>query len=233
MSSAQRGETLAGSPGPISEPPAGSLVPISEPLAGDPASSRVQRRPLSRSGDLAAWLTLGLAVVATLATLPVIWTPIWLQIYRAVVHAEWHLYLLGTQLLAMPLILLNGGLPRSRRGRFVFVIANLEMAALAALSAWNLLDVVAIHVLVLGLRVAVLSLWLFVLIGLPVVIWRLATRRSRLAGGTSTVGKLWFSALVLLLVGEPSAALVARVLDNANRLAFPPNLPEAPAGEVH
>jgi tetratricopeptide (TPR) repeat protein len=231
MSSAQRGEPLAGSPGPISEPPAGSRSP-SEPLAGDSAPSQAQRKT-PRSGDLAAWLTLGLAIVATLATVPVVWTPIWLQTYRAVVHAEWHLYLLGTQLLAMPLILLIGGPPRSRRGRFVFVIANLEMGALAALSAWNLLDVAAIHALVLGLRVAILSLWLFVMIGLPVVIWRIATRRSRLATGPSTVGKLWFSALVLLLVGEPSAALVARVFDNANRLALPLSLPEAPAGEVH
>ncbi|HET6327292.1 MAG TPA: hypothetical protein VFG04_21600 [Planctomycetaceae bacterium] len=222
MSSAQRGEPLAG-----------SLDPTSQPLVGDPPSSQVERRPPSRSGDLAAWLTLGLAAVATLATIPVIWTPIWLQTYRAVFHAEWHLYLLGAQLLALPVFLLIGGLPRTRRGWFVFAIANLEVAALAGLSAGNLLEVAAIHALVLGLRLAILSLWLFVLIGIPVVIWRLATRRSSLAAGVSTVGKLWFSALVLLLVAEPSAALLGRMLDNANRLALPATLPEAPAGEVH
>jgi tetratricopeptide (TPR) repeat protein len=232
MSSTPRSNPLASSPSAAGEPLTDSPASTG-PILGDPVSSQVRRKPSSRRGDLAAWLTLGLALVSTLATVPLIWTPISLQPYRALMHAEWHLYLLGVQLLSMPVFLLVGGLPRSARGWLIFVIANLEIATIAGLSALNLLGFAAIHAMVLGLRVAILSLWLFVLIGLPVVIWRLATRETSVAASVSTTGKLWFSALVLLLVGEPSAALVVRVLDNANRLGFPASLPEALAGEVH
>jgi len=74
---------------------------------------------------------------------------------------------------------------------------------------------------------------LFVLVGIPVVIWRLATRRPGSATQVSTLGKLWFSVLVFLLVAEPSAALLARVLDNPNRLTLPKDLPLPPSGELH
>ena len=63
------------------------------------------------------------------------------------------------------------------RGWLIFVIANLEIVTIAGLSARNLLGLAAIHAMVLGLRLAIGSLWLFVLIGIPVVIWRLATTR--------------------------------------------------------
>jgi tetratricopeptide (TPR) repeat protein len=217
-----------GSPGPT-----GETVSDSPPLVSDPASSPVRRALSGRPGDLAAWLTLGLAVVATLATLPLIWTPLQLQHYRSKMHPEWHLYLVGAQLLAMPFFLLIGRLPRSKRGWFVFVIANLEIAALAGLSALDLLNLAAIHVLVLGLRLAILSLWLFVLVGIPVVIWRLSTRRSRPAVNGSTIGKLWLSALVFLLAAEPSAALLGHVLDNPNRLTHPKDLPAPLPNELH
>jgi tetratricopeptide (TPR) repeat protein len=215
-----------GSPGPT-----GETVSDSPPLVSDPASSPVRRTLSGRPSDLAAWLTLGLAVVATLATLPLIWTPLRLQNYRSVMRPEWHLYLLGAQLLAMPFILLIGRPPRSRRGWFLFVIANVEIAALATLSALDLLNLAAIHVLVLGSRLAILSLWLFVLVGIPVVVWRLSTRRRPAADG-SLIGKLWFSALVFLLAAEPSAALLGHVLDNPDRLAFPKDLPAPPPNEL-
>jgi len=214
-----------------------SSAPTSEPLAGsppgDPAFTPAPHKPWSRRSDLAAWLSLCLAIVATLATLPLIWTPIRLQPYRSVMHPDWYLYLIGAQLLTLPFFLLAGGLPRSRRGWFVFLIANAQIAALACLSALDLLNLAAIHVLVLGLRVAILSIWLFVLVGIPVIIWRLATRRPGSATQVSTLGKFWFSVLVFLLVAEPSAALLARVLDNPNRLALPRNLPLPPPGELH
>src|SRR5580704_10529531 len=148
-------------------------------------------------------------------------------------HAEWHLYLLGVQLLSMPVFLLVGGRPRSSRGWLIFVIANLEIATIAGLSPLNLLGLAAIHAGVLGLRLAIGSLWLFVLVGIPVVIWRLAARPRGSAVKVSTLGKLWFSALVLLLAAEPSAALLPRVIDNPDRLAFPQLLAEPPAGEIH
>ncbi len=79
----------------------------------------------------------------------------------------------------------------------IFVIADLEeIVTIAGLSALNLLGLAAIHAMVLGLRLAIGSLWLFVLIGIPVVIWRLATRPRGSAVQVSTLGKLWFSALV-------------------------------------
>jgi tetratricopeptide (TPR) repeat protein len=186
----------------------------------------------ARRGNLAAWLALGLALAATLATLPLIWTPIRLQPYRSAMHPEWHLYLIGAQLLTMPLFLVIGGLPRSWRGWLVLVLANLEIAALAYLSAKDLLNLAAVHVLVLGLRVA-FAIWLFVLIGIPVVIWLRSTRRRRPAGEVSTLGKLWFSALVFLLAAELSAPLVGHILDDRNRLALPKNLPPSPPGELH
>ncbi|HEV8067683.1 MAG TPA: tetratricopeptide repeat protein [Planctomycetaceae bacterium] len=247
MSSAPTGEPLAGSPRPTSEPLAGLPRPTSEPLAGlpnptgeppGPSGGNLVLPPARRiawSGrsDLTAWLSLGLAVAATLATLPLIWTPIRLQQYRSVMHPDWYLYLIGAQVLTLPFFLLAGGLPRSLRGWFVFVIANAQIAALACLSALDLLNLAALHVLVLGLRVAVLSIWLFVLVGIPVVIWRLAARRPASLTQISTLGKLWFSALVFLLLAEPSAALLARVLDNPNRLTLPRNLPLPPPGELH
>jgi tetratricopeptide (TPR) repeat protein len=148
-------------------------------------------------------------------------------------HPDWYLYLIGAQVLTLPFFLLAGGLPRSRRGWFVFLIANAQIAALACLSALDLLNLAALHVLVLGLRVAILSIWLFVLVGIPVVIWRLAARRPASVTQISTLGKVWFSALVFLLVAEPSAALLARVLDNPNRLTLPKDLPLPPSGELH
>jgi tetratricopeptide (TPR) repeat protein len=213
MSSAQTSDPLAGLPNPTSEP--------------------ARRKPWSRRSDLTAWLSLGLAVAATLATLPLIWTPIRLQQYRSVMHPDWYLYLIGAQVLTLPFFFLAGGLPRSRRGWSVFLIANAQVAALACLSALDLLNLAALHVLVLGLRVAILSIWLFVLVGIPVVIWRLATRRPGSATQISTLGKLWFSVLVFLLVAEPSAALLARVLDNPNRLTLPKDLSLPPSGELH
>ncbi len=183
--------------------------------------------------DLAAWLSVGLALAVTLATLPLIWTPLRLQAYCSLVHADWYLYVLGTQLAAMPLLLVLAGRPRSRGGWSVFALANVELAGLAYLSAEDLLNVAAIHGLVLGLRIAILSMWLFVLLGIPVVIWHVSTRRRAPATQVSTLGKLWFSSLVFLLLAEPSAALFARVLDNPDRLALPANLPLPPPNELH
>jgi len=217
MSSAQAGDPLAGSPRQIGEPDA------------PPARSK----PSSRRSDLAAWLTLGLAVAATLATLPLIWTPIRLQPYRSAMHPEWHLYLVGAQLLALPFFLLIGGLPKSARYWFVLVLANLEITALAVLSALDCLNLAAVHVLVLGLRVAIFSVWAFAVVGIPVAFWRLATRRSSRMNDVSTLGKAWFSAIIFLMVAEPSAALLTRVLDNPNRLPLPSQLPASSLGELH
>jgi tetratricopeptide (TPR) repeat protein len=225
MSSAQAGDPLAGSPGQNSEPLTGS------PPVGD--SGRTRRVLWPRRGDLAAWLMLGLAVAATIATLPLIWTPIRLQPYRSAMHPEWHLYLIGAQVLALPLFLLIAGPPRSPRGWVVLVISNLELAALAFLSALDLLNVAAVHVLVLGLRLTMLALWIFVLAGIPVVVWRLANRGNRPATALPLWAKVWFSALVLLLFAEPTAALLTRVLPNPNRLSFPKSLPSPPPGELH
>jgi len=87
--------------------------------------------------------------------------------------------------------------------------------------------------LVLGLRVAILSVWAFAVVGIPVALWRSTTRRSRQLTDVSTQGKAWFSAVIFLMVAEPSAALLARVLDNPNRLPLPSHLPAPPSGELH
>ncbi len=221
-------ESLADSPNPTSESLAGSPAPGDPALALAPA----RRTPWFRRSDRAAWLSLGLAVVATLATLPLIWTPIRLQPYRALMHPEWHLYLLGAQLLSMPFFFLFGGLPRSWRGWGVLLLSNVWIAGLAYLSSRDLLKLAAVHALVLGLRIAILSLWVFVAVGALVAVEKFANRR-RSANGVSTIGKLWFSVLVFLLLAEPSAALLARLLDNPNRLALPANLPLPPPGELH
>jgi tetratricopeptide (TPR) repeat protein len=225
MSSAQQAsEPLAGSPNPTGEP----LADVAH-QTGEPARPKLW----SHRSNLAAWLSLGLAVAATLATLPLIWTPIRLQPYRSVMHPEWHLYLVGAQLLALPFFLLIGGLPKSARYWLVLVLANLEITALAVLSALDCLNLAAVHVLVLGLRVAILSVWAFAVVGIPVAFWRLTTRRSRQLTDVSTQGKAWFSAVIFLMVAEPSAALLARVLDNPNRLPLPSHLPAPPPGELH
>jgi tetratricopeptide (TPR) repeat protein len=174
-----------------------------------------------------------LATALTLATLPLIWTPLPLQQYRSLMHADWYLYVLGAQLVAMPLCIVIAGRPRSVRGWCVFGLANAELAALAYLSAQDLLNVAAVHALVLGLRVGIASLWLFVLGGLVMVAWRSASRSPGARWGSSSLGKLWFSMLVFLLAAEPAAALVGRVLDDPNRIAFPPSLPDPPPGELH
>jgi tetratricopeptide (TPR) repeat protein len=214
MSSAHTSETLA------------------DALPGEPGLPLARRKVWFRRSNRAAWLSLGLAVAATLATLPVIWTPVALQTYRSVIHAEWHLYLLAAQLLTLPIFLLIGGLPRSRGGWLLFFLANIEMAALACLSALDLLNLAAIHALVLGLRVAILSLWLFVIGGALVAIanpWI----RWRPLGEISTLAKLWLSAFLFLLAAEPSAALLAHLLDKPNRLSLPQTLPEPPPRELH
>jgi tetratricopeptide (TPR) repeat protein len=205
---------------------------LADSLPGEPGLPLIRRKVWFRRSNRAAWLSLGLAVVATLATLPVIWTPVALQTYRSVVHAEWHLYLLGGQLLTLPVFLLIGGLPRSRSGWLVFLVANVEMVALACLSAFDLLNLAAIHALVLGLRVAILALWLFVIGGALVAI---ATPwiRWRPLSEISTLAKLWLSAFLFLLAAEPSAALLAHLLDKPDHLSLPQTLPEPPPGELH
>jgi len=229
MSSAQQREPLVGSSKSNGEPLAGSTLSNREP----PLARLTARSDGPAGKDLAAWLALGLAIAVTLATAPLIWTPLRLQPYRSLVHADWYLYVLGAQLVAMPLFLVVAGRPRSRRAWCLFVLANLELAGIAYLSAKDLLNVAAIHVLMLGLRLFIASLWLFVLFGLPLVVWRLVTRVRPASTGLPWLGKLWFSALVFLLLAEPSAALLARVLDNPNRLALPANLPLPPPNELH
>jgi tetratricopeptide (TPR) repeat protein len=228
MSSAQQPEPLVGSTFSTADPLAGSTIPNT-----DSAPSTAPSQQRTPRGERAAWLALGLAAALTLATVPLIWTPLRLQQYRSLMHSDWYLYVLGAQLVAMPAFLVIGGRPRSVRGWCVFALANAELAALAYLSAQDLLNVAAVHVLVLGLRVAILSLWLFVLGGIPIIAWRLANRPRGAARSASALGKLWFSALVFLLASEPSAALVGRVLDDPNRLAFPASLPDPPPGELH
>jgi len=230
-------ESLADSSHPSSESLADSSHPSRESLAdsslpGCAAASPRRPRPWSRRSDLAPWLTLGLALLATLATVPLIWTPIRLQQYRSVMHPEWHLYLLGAQLLAMLFFLLFGGLPRSWRGWCVLLLSNLWIAALAYLSAMDLLKPAAVYALVVGLRVTILGLWLFVVVGALVTVWKLSNR-TRSSSAVSTTGKLWFSALVFLLAAEPSAALLSRMLDNPKRVTLPRALPEPPLGELH
>jgi tetratricopeptide (TPR) repeat protein len=208
--------------------PLSDSAPTVDPLQPDRSSHSM----FARRSNLAAWLALGLAAIATFATLPLIWTPIRLQEYRSVMLPEWHLYLLGAQLLAMPFFLLFGGVPRSWRGWCVLLFSNLWIAGLACLSWMDLLKLAAVHALVLGLRIAILSLWLFVVVGALVAVEKLANGR-RSANGVSTTGKLWFSALVFLLAAEPSAALLSLVLDNPNRVTLPRTLPEPPPGELH
>jgi tetratricopeptide (TPR) repeat protein len=224
MSSAQTGESLTDPPQPINESLADSTQPAVEP---------VRHIPPPRRSNLATWLTLGLAVIATLATLPLIWTPIALQPYRSVMHPEWHLYLLGAQLLALPFFLLFGGLPRSRGGWCVLLAANLEIVALACLSALDLLNLAAVHVLVLGLRLAIVALWLFVVVGLLSAIWRLLNRSAGSTLKVSTRGKLWLAACVFLLAAEPAAAVLSRVLDDHSRIKLPNDLPLPPPDEIH
>ena len=239
MSSAQQREPLVGPSTPTGESLVGSTLSNSEPLVGstpsnsEPPHSSTDRPDGPAGKDLAAWLSVSLAVAVTLATAPLIWTPIRLQSYLSLVHADWYLYVLGAQLVAMPLLLVLAGWPRSRRGWCLFALANVELAGLAYLSAKDLLRLAAIHGLVLGLRLFIVSLWLFVLVGIPVVVWHVSTRRRTPATRVSTLGKLWFSALVFLLLAEPSAALLARVLDNPDRLALPANLPLPPPNELH
>ena len=103
--------------------------------------------------------------------------PIRLQPYRSAMHPEWHLYLLGAQLLSMPFFFLFGGLPRSWRGWGVLLLSNLWIAGLAYLSWMDLLKLAAVHALVLGLRIAILSLWLFVAVGALVAVGKFANRR--------------------------------------------------------
>jgi tetratricopeptide (TPR) repeat protein len=231
MSSAQTGEPTAGSP---DGPSVGAGAPLGESSVPRSAGDAPRRR----NKNLAAWLAAGVALIATLATVPLIWTPISLQWYHEALHAEWHICLIVALVLTMPLCLLFGGWPRSWAGRFVFLFANLEILAIACLSALHLLQIAAVHVLVLGLRVAILSLWLYVLIGLPFVVWSVATRRRRprqlnqSAAAGSVWGKLWFSALLMLLIAEPTAAFLPRVLDK-HKLTFPTSLPDPPADELH
>jgi hypothetical protein len=231
MSSAQTGEPAAGSP---DRPSVGAGIRLGD--SSLPSAAGNASRPCD--SNLATWLAVGLAFIATLATVPLIWTPISLQWYHEALHAEWHIYLVVALVVTMPLFLLFGGWPRSWTGRLVFLFANVEILAIASLSALHLLQMAAVHVMVLGLRLAILSLWLYVLIGLPLVVWSLATRRRRgrqlnqSASAGSVWGKLWFSALVLLLAGEPTAAVLARVLDK-HKLSFPASLPDPPPDELH
>ncbi len=230
MSSAPEREPFGGTNPASSEP---SLAVANPPQGELPPGATALTRAPAAAKDPAAWLSVGLAVVLTLATIPLIWTPLRLQPYRFLMHADWYLYVLGAQLVAMPLILVLAGRPRSRLAWCLFVLANVELAGLAYLSANDLLNLAAIHVLVLGLRVFIVSIWLFVLIGLPIVVWRLVTRARSASQGVSSLGKLWFSAAVFLLAAEPSASLVGRVLDNPYRLTLPADLPLPPPNELH
>src|SRR5271170_1699728 len=103
MSSAQQREPLVGSSTTNNEPLVGSSTTNREPLAGsvlsnrEPLPARSPDRPDEPPAgkDLAAWLSVGLALAVTLATVPLIWTPIRLQSYLSLVHADWYLYVLG------------------------------------------------------------------------------------------------------------------------------------------
>ena len=49
-------------------------------------------------------------LIATLATVPLIWTPVSLQGYHEALHAKWHIYLIAAQLVMMPLFCTFGAI---------------------------------------------------------------------------------------------------------------------------
>jgi hypothetical protein len=118
---------------------------------------------------------------------------------------------------------------RSRAAWLIFGLLNVFLLGLAALCFLHLFELVLIHLLQIVLRLSVTILWAFAVMGFPLVVWwiRRLRRGERRAFAPA---KWWFSTVLLLVMVEPTSAVVEWRRD---RLFFPEDLPAHPADEIH
>lgn len=116
----------------------------------------------------------------------------------------------------------------SRREILCWNAAGLVMVVLLICHAVR--SVVA-WTLMIGLRIGIPTIWLFVIIALPFAVRQILDRRRR---PISRLVKLWFSLCLLTAVGEFTCLLIQRSqsLDDT-RLAFPEQLPPADDNDLH
>jgi len=143
---------------------------------------------------------------------------------------EWPIWMLVCQFLCMGTIVWIHGLPASGRHWLVFILANGLLLAFAALEAVKLLDFVVTRSLQAALRLSVVGLWGFMLVGGPLVfrwIWR---RRGFGPRHSFPLAKWWFVSVLLLATAEPLAVLIDW---HRHRLKFPQFDKMPQASELH
>ncbi len=177
-------------------------------------------------------IAIGVGLLVAVGSVILVCSPETLMSSMAVLRAEWFLYVGIIQVAMIAAIVRTGGFPRSLAGRLTFVAVNLELVTVELLSYQHLLDVGVDHSLELGVRIAIIGTWGLVLAGLPIVAWRVWRYSHGRGSAPQTLGKLWFSAAVLLLVGEPCALLVERFYRQSETVRLPASLPAAPDGEL-
>ncbi len=187
----------------------------------------------------------GLALVVTVVTATLPWGEGGPFSATGERYAEWYLYLISLQIVVMPLIILFCGFPLSWRGRGGFLLINLELLALIFLAKNFLLHDVLFHGTQITLRIMLVVLWIFVLLGWPVVIWKLHRRRrygrtvpreqntkDEYQSRPFLLGRLWFASALLLGLTELSSALFLSIDRQRNRVELPESLREPSADEL-
>lgn len=146
------------------------------------------------------------------------------------VASEWPVWLLIAQLIDMPLILWRFGWPSGRGRQFAFVAANVAMIGIVVLGVLQLFEVTLFRSLELLLRLCIIGVWTFAVLGIVPVARGIAKRRRLRDRRPFLAARLWFACLLGLLLSEP---LCGWLLWREMTLTFPRNLPPSPRGELH
>lgn len=87
--------------------------------------------------------------------------------------------------------------------------------------------------LMIGLRLAIPVLWLFVIAGLPILMLQILKRRRLSTRRSIRWGPWWFSAFLFLCLGEPLCQVLWQRWNTPEQLAFPEDLSQPPDNELH
>lgn len=143
--------------------------------------------------------------------------------------SDWGIWLPAAQLLGMMIAGLLYGLPTSSHDRRLLILLNGLLIGFAVLFLFDQFEYARHRFYELLLRITVAGLWSTALIGAPFVfVWIL--RRSQGLRRPFPFARWWFASLVILVLVEPTAAVLQ---PKSPRLTFPARLADPPPGELH
>src|SRR5262249_32726744 len=143
-------------------------------------------------------------------------------------QTDWALILPAIHVSGILILLWRYGFPGTRRSLLLFLILNGWLAALAVLYAYGNVEFAIALTADLMLRVVILGCWCIAGLGLPYVLWW-CWRYRRSPRPRFTIGRWWFSTVLLLLAAEPLMSLIDRDYES---IAFPEQLSDPPEGEL-